>query len=470
MRETRIVAVTIAASLVAACADYAKPAVTLYEAGDYQGAANAAQAGLAAHPNDDALWGMRVRSALALGDARGAASAYGSYTARRGDDDHALLHGLAVATIEQALHSNSAQLRVSAIETIEQERLMPFVQAVADAMADSDDRVAAAAAVALLHDSFKAPDVLEAMLHSERAEARRIAVTGLARKAGAIAAAPIEQTAGDPDPRVRVAAIDGLGLIKDADAIPLLAKALGDRDETVRAAAAGALAKIGKGDLRGFAQHALNDDSVAVRAAGADLLGAAGDTNALAELAKDADPVVALEAVVVLHRAGGAGPAVPVEQQPGVLAETRALASPRWETRAGGLNLLAQAVGDKKELLALAQPLAKDPEVRVRLAAARALASAGDRDTAAAVFRAALSGNYAAQAAADLAALDGDATALATLATLAADPARTATQRMEAVDAHRTAHRITAGLVAALADANALVRIEAASVLVALAK
>src|SRR6185503_13662321 len=91
--------------LLAGCADYAKPAVGLYEAGDYAGAAKAADDGLAAHPEDDALWAMRVRSARALGDGPGVAKAYAAYVAHRGDDDAELLHGLALATLGQSLTS-----------------------------------------------------------------------------------------------------------------------------------------------------------------------------------------------------------------------------------------------------------------------------------------------------------------------------------------------------------------------------
>ena len=49
---------------LAACADYAKPSVGLYEAGDYAGAARAADDGIAAHPDNDALWAMRTEFGL----------------------------------------------------------------------------------------------------------------------------------------------------------------------------------------------------------------------------------------------------------------------------------------------------------------------------------------------------------------------------------------------------------------------
>src|SRR5580704_10875774 len=109
-----------------ACADYAKPSVGLYEAGEYAAAAHAADDALAAHPDNDALWAMRVRSALALGDQAGVATAYAGYVGHRGDDDQELLHGLALATLGQALAAPSAKLKLVAIETIEQLELQPL--------------------------------------------------------------------------------------------------------------------------------------------------------------------------------------------------------------------------------------------------------------------------------------------------------------------------------------------------------
>src|SRR6185312_13149621 len=103
---------------LSACAGRAKHSVALYEAGDYAGAARAADEGLSQHPGDDALWAMRVRAALALGDGDGLVKMYGEYTKQRGDDDKLLDKDLAIATIEQALASPSAKLKVRAIEAV----------------------------------------------------------------------------------------------------------------------------------------------------------------------------------------------------------------------------------------------------------------------------------------------------------------------------------------------------------------
>ncbi len=466
-------------SLVVACADYAKPSVGFYESGDFANAARAADQGLAQHPDDDALWAMRVRSALALGDPEAVAKAYAGYVGHRGDDDQELLHGLALATLSQALASPSAKLKISAIETIERLELQPLADDVAAAMGDNDDRVAATAAIAVLHAYPQAPQVADAMLHSENPEARRIVIAGLARKAGAIVTGELEKAANDPDPRVRRAAIDGLGRLGDKDAVTVLAKRLSDGDEAVRASAASALADIGIGDLAAFAKKALADSAVAVRVAGVDLLAAAEQRDPLAQLVNDQDPIVALQAVLAIEQLGA-----PMHKREGKMVHDfvaphtglgaavvqRAIASPKWEVRAGAANMLARIVG-KDAATPIAEQLAKDPDAHVQLAAARVLAhDAATRDQAIAVFRAQLSGELATQAAADLAGLDGDPDALAKLAQLVRDPQRTAEQRADAASAHLTARKITPGLVAALADSSGVVRVEAASVLAALAK
>jgi len=465
-------------AILVGCADYAKPSVGLYEAGDYAGAAKAADDGLAAHPDNDALWAMRVRSTLALGDGMAVEKAYAGYVAHRGDDDQALLHGLALATLSQALNSTSAKLKIAAIETIEQLELQPLADAVANAMGDGDDRVAATASIAVLHAYPQAPQVADAMLKSENPEARRIAVAGVARKAGVIAKAEMESAASDPDARVRRAAIDALGNFADKDAVALLAQRLTDKDESVRASAASALAKIGVGDLAAFARQALADQALAVRLGGVELLAAANDRDALMPLANDQDPIVALQAVIALEELGAPmrkhngkvqREHVAPHTQLGMTVVPRAIASPKWEVRAGVANLLEQVV-TKDAALTFAEQLAKDSDPRVALAAARVLGRDGGREAAIAVFRAQLAGPEATQAAADLVALDGDNDALAKLSSLARDATRTPEQRAEAVDAHRTARRITPGLVAALADPSGVVRVDAASVLASLAR
>src|SRR4051794_4714781 len=102
----------------AACANHAKQSVALYDSGDYAGAARAADAELATHPSDGALWGMKIRAALALGDADGVAKGYQQYMTHGGESDKELLRDLAYATIAQALASPSVKLKIEAIDAI----------------------------------------------------------------------------------------------------------------------------------------------------------------------------------------------------------------------------------------------------------------------------------------------------------------------------------------------------------------
>jgi HEAT repeat protein len=452
-------------ALAAGCAGHAGRVVAQYEAGDYAGAARTADTELAAHPGDEALWQMRIRAALAQGDAAGVGKTYAAYRARLGgDDDRELLRDLAIATLGQALTAPSVKLRIAAIEAVEAAELEPLADQVAQRMRDDDDRVIAAAAVAVLHGAPDAGQALGDMLRSEDAEARRIAVEGTGKKIGKPALGFLESAGADPDPRVRRAALRWLGELRDPAAAPLLTQHLRDPDEAVRAVAASALARIGPIGQAGaaplveLARTALADRALAVRLAGVELLAAAHATGELAALAGDRDPIVATEAAI----AAGGGPAAaraPLE---------RAATSPDWAVRAGAANLAARALG-KDAALAIARKLAADPELAVRLAAARVLAHGGDRAAAAAIFAAALATDHRIDAAVDLAMQDDPRGAQA-LDDAVRDPVHGAANRAAAAAAHRAAHRITPGLVAALADDSGAVRVEAAAALALLTR
>jgi HEAT repeat protein len=445
-----------------ACANHAQQAVALYETGDYAGAARAAAHGLATHPADEGLWQMRVRAALAQGDAPGVAEAYAAYRGQlAGDDDKPLLRELAIATLDQALASPSVKLKIAAIAAVADAELQALAEQVAARMADDDDRVVAAAAIAVLRGYPDAPLAASEMLLSEDPEARRIAVDGIGRKIGKLAIADLQKASADPDARVRRAAVRWLGQLKAADAAPLLTKRLRDPDTAVRAAAGSALARIGIGNLPELAKLALRDRALAVRLAGIELLVAArlAETQReLAALADDPDPIVAAEAAIALG--GGARAARPIE---------RAASAEDWTIRAGAANLAVRARGQPAALV-LAKKLAADPELAVRLAAARVLAHTGDRPAAAAIFATALdSPGLALQAAIDLAAQD-DERGVQALDTAVRDPAQGPLARAAAAGAHRTVHRITPGLVAALADDSGVVRVEAAAALAMLSR
>ena len=457
---TVLTGLVIASTTLSACANHAKKSVTLYEAGDYAGAARAAEEGLASHPDDDGLWGMRVRAALAQGDAEGIAKAYGTYREKRGGDDKDLLRDLAVATLGQAIASPSAKLKVAAIQAVQAAELEVLAEQVAERMQDEDDKVAAAAAVAVLKAYPQAPALANDMLHSEDPEARRIALDGVAKKVGKLMASDLEKAATDKDARVRRVAARWLGQIKDADAVAVLTRHLkSDPDESVRAAAATALAQIGVGNLESLGTDALKDKSLAVRIAAIDLIEAAHRPDRLQAIAEsEPDPMVALEAAIALKNK-------PLAQ----ISLDKAAASDGWTIRAGAANVAVRAVG-KDAALTLARKLLGDKELGVRIAAARVLAHGGDKPTAAGVFVEALaSPEFALQGASDLAE-QGDKRGIDALGAAVHAAGSTPEQRAAAASAHRGAHVVTAGLVAALADSSSIVRVEAAAAIAMLTK
>jgi HEAT repeat protein len=457
MRRSLFVVLSV---IAASCANHAQRSIALYEAGDYAGARRAADEGLAAHPDSDDLWAMRLRAALALGDADLVANTYETMT-KHDVENRPLMRELAVATLGQALASPSARLKVMAIEAIAQSELHELTEQVFQALGDDDDRVAAAAASAVLKGHPQAPQIADEMLRSENAEARRIAVDGVGKKVGKLAVADLEKAADDHDAKVRRTAIFWLGSIKDKDGVEILTRRMRDPDDSVRAAAATALARIGIGNLEALGKKALSDHALAVRLAGIDLLVAAHRDDEIVQLVSDADPMVAVEAAVAVRKS---------HPELGPKAIERALAAEEWTVRAGAANQLVSAVG-KQAALGYAKTLAGDHELSVRLAAARVLAHTGDPASARQIFAAALEdADHGTQAAADLGAL-GDEAGLSALSRFVRDiKGRSPEQRGEAASAHRTAHRVTPGLVAALADPNGLVRVEAAATLAALSK
>jgi hypothetical protein len=82
-----------------------------------------------------------------------------------------------------------------------------------------------------------------AALMDEDADVRAQAVSGMARLAGAGAAAILQEALRDRDASVRLMAVDSAGA--DAEGAALLQEALADRDETVRALAATKLGQTG---------------------------------------------------------------------------------------------------------------------------------------------------------------------------------------------------------------------------------
>lgn len=458
MRSAIAVAILASAGLAGCASSAARQARRLYDKGDFAGAARLADQKLAGHTDDDDLWGVRIRALLAQGDGHAVADAYDQYRRARGDDDRDLVTDMAIATLGQGLQSTSIDVRVETIGWIERLELEPLAQDVMDQMESDDDRVAAAAAVAVVHGHPQAPYLLEQLQHSDDPIARAIAIEGIGRKVGFRAEQDLLSAMVDPEPAVRAAACDALGNLTDDTATRSLSEALADQDAGVRTAAARALAVRGLGDLSGFARTALADGDPSVRVAGVALLVAANDTAGLQAVATGSDPILAV------HAAGALAQSDPASA---TRAIDGALASDQAPARVAAINTMQAALGTEAAL-SRAHVVLADPDVAVRLAAARLLAYAKQPADATPVMVAALDGPERLSAAADLAHL-GDDRGVTVLSSAALDAAKSS-ERAKAVLMHGSAHRITPGLVAALADASGQVRVMAAYQLISIAR
>jgi HEAT repeat protein len=109
---------------------------------------------------------------------------------------------------------------------------------------DPDPAVRVACAAALLGSEPRARATLQALMRSDDAELRLVAVRGLACARGPAVTAAIVELARDADPRVRAAAVRALPAA-GAAAIALLGDAIRDEHRGVRLAAADALVKLG---------------------------------------------------------------------------------------------------------------------------------------------------------------------------------------------------------------------------------
>ncbi len=462
----RLAALTIAGVLVASCGGPppgARKARALLKAGEYEEATRVADAELARFPTQPVLWRVKIGAAMGQRDAARAVEVYGEWMKLRGRHDRKALRSMALSTLWQGLYSPSSKVKIAAIQTAERLDLAPLAEPVAERMGDDDPAVVAAAAVAVLRSHPDAPFVARDLLDSDSARARAIVVEGIGRKAGKHARADLAAMLGDPSPEVRRAAVNVVWKFATAkDVRKLLQIATTDDTGNVRAAALRVLARKNFKGAVDAAHHALTDDYLGARLAAVALLdrrGGKGADDDLLVLSRSDDLFVALRAAVALSKRGH--PSLPVE------VARRALASDQWTVRAAGLNALAQA-GAKTEALPVVRPATSDASVHVRLAAARALLRFGAKDAAVALFVASLNADddsARVQAAVDLAVLK-DPRGVAAIEQLATAPSPHT--RLAAVRAHIQLGRPTAGLVGAIADENADVRMAAADVILSL--
>ncbi|HEY8145651.1 MAG TPA: HEAT repeat domain-containing protein [Kofleriaceae bacterium] len=403
-----------------------------------------------------------MRDALGAGDARRAVQLYESWRAERGEDDPAALRLLARTTLWQALRAQASAIQTAAIQAVERLEIEELAPDVAELVSADDDRVAAAAAAALLTAHPHAPRVLVDLLKSEDPEARALAVDGIGRKAREHARGDLVPMLDDPDPRVRREAVGAVARFAEGEDLErLAAMAKSDKDGSVRARALRALASRHAGGHVGLAAHAATDPFLGARFAAVDLLArddSAEARAALDQLVAGKDLPIALAAAAARLRAGGDA------ANAGVF--DRALGESDWTARAAALNSAAAA--PRSLALRLGGRGLVDRNDEVRLAAARLLIRLGVTTQARKHLEAALASKDPAvriDAAVDLLRL-GDERASQALDELARDPA--VEVRRAAVGAHASARRLTPGLVAALADADPALRVQASELILEL--
>jgi len=155
---------------------------------------------------------MRVRSALALGDAAALAKAYEGYVAERGDDDKDLLASSRPRRSVRRWHRRRAAQdardrdgrRARAARARDQVSSVSTTRMIAWRRRRDRGFARLSAGAQVASDSAA----------SENAEARRIAVDGIGKKVGKLALADLEEAADDNDARVRAVALRWLGELK----------------------------------------------------------------------------------------------------------------------------------------------------------------------------------------------------------------------------------------------------------------
>jgi HEAT repeat protein len=432
-------------------------AEALLQRGDHAGARRAADSGLQRAPRDRQLWRIKMRAMLGGGDARGAVAQYRAWRDLSGEDDADALRGLARTTLWQALRSPAPAIQSGAVQAIERLELDDLAPDIARLIASDEELVAAAAASALLTAHPQAPGVLVGLLRSDDPAVRALSVDGIGRKAGEHARVDLVPMLADRDPRVRSAAAAAVASFADGeDLARLITMARRDPDGRVRARALRALAGRVAVDV---ARAAASDPYMGARQAAVDAL-ARNDspeaTAALDRLATSDDRDTALAATAARLRRDAPPAAV-------LAVLERAMAGASWPARVAALN--AAHAAPRQVALSMAGRGIADPRAEVRLAAARLLRHLGQEQRARRELVAALARPDAMlrlDAAVDLCRF-GDDRCLAPLDRLARSSS--AEIRTAAVHSHAAARRITAGLVAALADTRPELRLAAAEVI-----
>jgi len=357
----------------------------------------------------------------------------------------------AEAVVWSAMNAPDARVRAHATHVTADVADPTLDRGLGTRLGDPSPAVRATAAVAL-HEMPQAAEVLRAVLDGNDADAKVIAIDAIGGLAGG--KERLAALAADRDVRVRARVATAIAQWKPNDARALLSKLLHDEDAGVRGQALAGLALFGDRGALADVTQALDDPSLGVRLAALGALVRLGrdavGTQLLA-LGSGKDPYVALRAAVQLSRAG---------REQAALPEVRAAAEDRNPAvRAAAMNAAGELGRDGN---ALATAHLRDPDVDVRLAAARAVIATGPRDAALPALVSALSTSRRLDAADELARL-GDTRGFAALQSSArsSDPIerRIALSLLAPLPDGRDA------LVAALDDRDADIRLDAAGAL-----
>ncbi|HEX6835598.1 MAG TPA: HEAT repeat domain-containing protein, partial [Polyangia bacterium] len=273
-------------------------------------------------------------------------------------------------------------------------------------LGDPSPSVRATAAVALVKDVPAAADVLRAILDGDDAAAKVIAIDAI----GALddGKPRLAKLAADGDVRVRARVATAIAQWKPDEARALLDTLARDPDAGVRGQALAALGRYGDESALGEIAQALDDPSLAVRLAALGALVHLGHDavgNRLLALGSpsEKDRYVALRAAVQLSHVGRERAALPA---------VRAAADDRDPAvRVAAMNAAGELGADG---YALATAHLRDPDLDVRLAAARAVIAAGPHEPAIAPLVGALATPRRLDAADELARL-GDQRGFSTL-------------------------------------------------------
>jgi len=419
-----------------------------------------------AAPVGDATLRRDVDPLLERGQARVAAAAYRKAAEREGARDPRRLRLLAETTLWAALSGPEApslprETRLEAVRLAATVNNLAVARALPPLLVSPDAELRVRAAAVLAAETPEARPILSGALGSTDPSVRLAAIESDGVLPDAEAA--LRSATRDGEATIRAAAIAALARRGSGD--DLAAALARDEAPAVRAAAIGALGQLGARRHRDLVRAALDDAQLGVRLAAIGALARldGGAPERLLALAASPDRYLALRAAVQLPRLGHARAALD--------AVTRAAADPHPELRAAAMNAAGELGADGATLAA---PLCRDPDLGVRLAAARAaLHAREDRESRRApepptacltALRGALDGPRAIEAAEELA-RRGDAPARALLRALVTRAGADVTARRAALSTVATWPDGELLLVAALADDEPLVRLPAAAAL-----